>query len=190
MADVTEAPPTAEPAPKKEKKVKPKPADVVIPPKKPKLSKAERRELQERQRAAKAAGGKPNKTDGSVKGGGAGDSGGKGGGKGGKDVSGATADKKGDKKSEDARGGEGGATRGGSEDKMVSLFSHLPPPKGKFLAFSLHDNVTLLSEYNGYDWMSYVSCNLFSFEQNFLTRVHQYVIEMFFTHATFKYYFQ
>jgi len=129
MADVTEAPPTAEPAPKKEKKVKPKPADVVIPPKKPKLSKAERRELQERQRAAKAAGGKPNKADGSVMGGGAGDSGGKGSGKGGKDVSGATADKKGDKKSEDARGGEGGTTRGASEDKMVSLFSHLPPPK-------------------------------------------------------------
>ncbi|KAL3796386.1 hypothetical protein HJC23_004183 [Cyclotella cryptica] len=39
-----------------QKKEKSKPANLVIPPKKPKLSKAERRELQERQRAAKAAG--------------------------------------------------------------------------------------------------------------------------------------
>ncbi|KAL7505103.1 hypothetical protein ACHAXN_002616 [Cyclotella atomus] len=45
-------PTNAAEAPKKEKK---KPDNIVIPPKKPKLSKAERRELQERQRAAKAA---------------------------------------------------------------------------------------------------------------------------------------
>ena len=54
-----EAPPTATPPakesqgkPKKEKKV---PEGLVIPPKKPKLTKAERRALQEQQRAAKAA---------------------------------------------------------------------------------------------------------------------------------------
>lgn len=41
----------------KPKKNKEKPKDLVIPPKKPKLSKAERRALQEAQRAAKAGGG-------------------------------------------------------------------------------------------------------------------------------------
>jgi len=42
---------------KKEKKVKTKPTNLVIPPKRPKLTKAERRALQEQQRAAKAKAG-------------------------------------------------------------------------------------------------------------------------------------
>jgi hypothetical protein len=44
---------------KKEKKAPPK--DFVVPPKKPKLSKAERRALQEAQRSAKASGEEPPK---------------------------------------------------------------------------------------------------------------------------------
>ena len=47
------------------KKVKNKPKNIVIPPKKPKLSKAERRALQEAQRAAK--GQKKNGSDGQKK---------------------------------------------------------------------------------------------------------------------------
>lgn len=51
----TQATSASEEAKPKEKKEKAKPADLKIPPKKPKLTKAERRALQEKQRAAKAA---------------------------------------------------------------------------------------------------------------------------------------
>jgi translation initiation factor eIF-2B subunit delta len=131
---------------KSEKKAKA--ANIVIPPKKPKLNKAERRALQESQRAAKVAGG--GTAAGQSKGGG-----GERGvprtcesgtlsttsGVGGGDASVATAVKRGHSKSitddekkeshdaPDDRGGVG--TNRAAEDKMVSLFSHLPRPKSQ-----------------------------------------------------------
>lgn len=131
---MTDQPPPSAPPPsnpnepcKKEKKGKP--ANLVIPPKKPKLSKAERRELQEKQRAAKAAsGGAPSGSDG---------------GKGGKTDAASTASGNADAKrsrakqpSEDEKKDDGNTddngtsgTAGNVDDKMVSLFSHLPRPK-------------------------------------------------------------
>ena len=113
-------PPNTTEAPKKEKK---KPDNIVIPPKKPKLSKAERRALQESQRAAKAAaqaeggsgGSKPKALKGDTKD---------------KSSSVAVDDSKRktkptDEKKDDVTDTE--TTAG--EDKMVSLFSHLPRPK-------------------------------------------------------------
>ena len=105
-------------APKKEKK---KPDNIVIPPKKPKLSKAERRELQERQRAAKATASNPHckssKGDKKDK----------------SSSSGASAGeelKRKVKPTEEAKKEDtiDNETIAG-EDKMVSLFSHLPSPK-------------------------------------------------------------
>ncbi|KAL7522738.1 hypothetical protein ACHAWX_007419 [Stephanocyclus meneghinianus] len=130
----------AEPAQKKEKS---KPANLVIPPKKPKLSKSERRELQERQRAAKATGTSdvppakaepPPSSKGDKKE---------------KSSSSANASdsKKGRSKSheeskrEDAAdepSGSGATT----EDKMVSLFSHLPRPK---IPTEVHGHLSSLS---------------------------------------------
>ncbi|KAL9181151.1 hypothetical protein ACHAXT_009956 [Thalassiosira profunda] len=113
---------------KKDKKAKPK--DLVIPPKKPKLSKAERRALQEAQRAAKAAGGggKPGKVSGGEKGKGKdGASAAGGGGDGSNRARGKSVS---EEEKKDGADGEDGAQGGaGGEDKMVSLFSHLPRPK-------------------------------------------------------------
>ena len=116
--DSSTPPNTIEATSQKEKK---KTDNIVIPPKKTKLSKAERRELQERQRAAKAAaqadGGKskpPTKGDKKDK------------------ASPATADDSRRKpKVEDVKIEEAVVTQTASEeeDKMVSLFSHLPRPK-------------------------------------------------------------
>jgi len=103
---------------KKEKKQR---TDVVVPPKKPKLSKAERRALQEAQRAAKAAGG------------------GKPSGKGAKgdrseaQASSSDGSRKAPRKPEESKI-EGSAdnmkdSAASSDDKEVSLFSHLPKPK-------------------------------------------------------------
>lgn len=113
------------PAPAKKKEKKGKPANLVIPPKKPKLSKAERRALQESQRASKEGGGKSG--------------GGKGGESGG---SSASASVSGDglrsraksineDEKKDAVDGEDRGNRGADngEDKTVPLFSHLPRPK-------------------------------------------------------------
>lgn len=117
------------------KENKPKPSNFVIPPKKPKLSKAERRALQEAQRAAKAAAGGGGKPSGGKKGG---EKGGKGK-EGGTSAGGGGADgetKRGRGKSsnrgeKDATDGDDHERRGAGdgEDKMVSLFSHLPRPK-------------------------------------------------------------
>ena len=122
MAD---APAPAAAKPKKEKKAPPE--GLVIPPKKPKMTKAERRALQEAQRAAKTAGG----------GGGGGGGGGKGKGGGGKDGSGKGADNK--ASAADAKkSGDGGS--GGSQenqrvdpamDKRLPVFAHLPQYKGE-----------------------------------------------------------
>mmetsp|Transcript_38885 Transcript_38885/g.68351 ORF Transcript_38885/g.68351 Transcript_38885/m.68351 type:complete len:506 (+) Transcript_38885:95-1612(+) len=108
----------AAPSTKKEKKVKP--SNFVIPAKKPKLSKAERRALQEAQRASKEAGGeRGGKPDGDKRGG--------------DDAS--TTRSRGKSVSEEEKkddvDGEDHDNRGagGGEDKMVSLFSHLPHPK-------------------------------------------------------------
>jgi len=115
MAD---APAPAAGKPKKEKKAPP--ADLVIPPKKPKMSKAERRALQEAQRAAKADSG-----------GGAGGKG-KGGAKG-VDNKASAADAK--------KSGDGGSGGGGSQenqrvdpamDKRLPVFAHLPQYKGEW----------------------------------------------------------
>jgi translation initiation factor eIF-2B subunit delta len=112
------------------KKEKKKPTNLVIPPKKPKLSKAERRALQEAQRAAKAdthGGEKPKPK--------------KGGSDGGTASKGAGTEEK--RISSSSSAPEGGAVVDGDgqenssfamnpdkkDDKMVSLFSHLPQPK-------------------------------------------------------------
>lgn len=118
---------------------KAKPANIVIPPKKPKLNKAERRALQEAQRAAKAAGG----AAAGEKGGGrtatesgtlsTAPTGSSGGGEA------KTVPKRGHSKSltedekKEAPDAEDRDARGvtNREDKMVSLFSHLPPPKSQ-----------------------------------------------------------
>ena len=144
-----EAAVAAEPSTNEKAEKKAKAANIIIPPKKPKLNKAERRALQESQRAAKAAGG--GTAAGQSKGGG----GEKGvprtsesgtlstklrGGGGGDASVAATAsvvkrghsksitdDEK--KESHDAPDDRGDAR--GAEDKMVSLFSHLPRPKSQ-----------------------------------------------------------
>ncbi|KAL7429009.1 hypothetical protein ACHAXH_003443 [Discostella pseudostelligera] len=130
---------------------KAKPANIVIPPKKPKLNKAERRALQEAQRAAKSGGGAAAVVG--HDGGGKADSGKGGGEKGGirPSESGALSTsgsgvgggdvmvvKRGHSKSitEDERKdstpeADDRDTRGNREDKMVSLFSHLPHPKSQ-----------------------------------------------------------
>jgi len=103
---------------KPEKEKKPK-KDIVIPPKKPKLSKAERRALQESQRAAKAE---------VVDGGGAGSK---------KSLqqqqspSGSQANEA-EKKSGNYENLEG------SRDDTLTFFSHLPPYKGENLHCSIH----------------------------------------------------
>ena len=118
MADAAPAPAAAKP--KKEKKAPP--ADLVIPPKKPKMSKAERRAIQEAQRAAKADSG-------------AGASGGGGKGRGGAKGVGNKASAADAKKS-----GDGGSGGGGSQenqrvdpamDKRLPVFAHLPQYKGE-----------------------------------------------------------
>jgi len=100
-----------------DKKDKKKPKNIVIPPKKPKLSKAERRALQESQRAAKG-----------VKAGGSGDfkeknnqhGGGDGGGGGGaKDVK------------KDVVAAQEGEEKRSDKADTHPFFSHLPPFKGK-----------------------------------------------------------
>ena len=123
MADTAPAP-AAVTKPKKEKKAPP--ADLVIPPKKPKMSKAERRALQEAQRAAKA--------DSGAGGGGGGK--GMGGGKGADNKASMAADAK---KSGD--GGSGGSGGSGccqenqrvdpAMDKRLPVFAHLPQYKGE-----------------------------------------------------------
>eukprot|EP00581_Thalassiosira_minuscula_P011596 CAMPEP_0183714700 /NCGR_PEP_ID=MMETSP0737-20130205/9155_1 /TAXON_ID=385413 /ORGANISM="Thalassiosira miniscula, Strain CCMP1093" /LENGTH=531 /DNA_ID=CAMNT_0025943685 /DNA_START=61 /DNA_END=1656 /DNA_ORIENTATION=+ len=145
------AAPAAPPGSKKEKKAKP--ANLVIPPKKPKLSKAERRALQEAQRAAKAAGG-----DGNPGGGGKG-GGDKGGGKG-KGESGASTSGGGSGEASNKRNrgksvneeekkndmdGDDQDNRGtdSAEDKTVSLFSHLPRPKAP--SSELHNQLSSIS---------------------------------------------
>ena len=104
----------------KAKKTKQANPNVVIPQKKPKLTKAERRAQQEAQRATKESGG-----------------GGKGSGakqgKGGGGDGGGTGDKgKGKKATADIReDGNGIGAVGMSNDKTPSLFSHLQPYRGK-----------------------------------------------------------
>ena len=143
-----EAAVAAEPSTTEKAEKKAKAANIIIPPKKPKLNKAERRALQESQRAAKAAGG--GTAAGQSKGGGgekgvprtseSGTLSTKLGVGGGGDASVATAavvkrghsksitdDEK--KESHDAPDDRGDAR--GAEDKMVSLFSHLPRPKSQ-----------------------------------------------------------
>jgi translation initiation factor eIF-2B subunit delta len=110
------APPTAA-ATEGPKKEKSKPANLVIPPKKPKLSKAERRELQEQQRAAKASGdgGKPSKDSKTDK----------------KEKSAApsSAADSSKRKPKEEKKEESNNEPSQSEDKILSLFSHLPRPK-------------------------------------------------------------
>lgn len=109
-----------QPKPKAEgKKEKKKPDGLVIPPKKPKLTKAERRALQEQQRAAKAVGG---------------------GGKGKQQQQ----QQQSSPKPETPPQGEGGKEKEVKEtsasteappskenSKTISLFSHLPPYQGE-----------------------------------------------------------
>ena len=109
-----------------------KKADLIIPPKKPKLSKAERRALQESQRAAKEGGGKAN-----AKGGSTATANAVAGGETGKESSavsqsvmipqgrsrGKSITSEEDKKDITSLSSKAG------EDKTVSLFSHLPRPK-------------------------------------------------------------
>ena len=117
-----------------EKKAKP---DLIIPPKKPKLSKAERRALQESQRAAKEGGGKTN-----VKGVSTATANAVAGGERGKESSvvsqspmlaqgrsrGKSITSEEEKKDTNAVGTRLSSSNAG-EDKTVSLFSHLPRPK-------------------------------------------------------------
>mmetsp|Transcript_13711 Transcript_13711/g.29789 ORF Transcript_13711/g.29789 Transcript_13711/m.29789 type:complete len:525 (+) Transcript_13711:116-1690(+) len=144
---------TAAPSIKKEKKAKP--TNLVVPPKKPKLSKAERRALQEAQRAAKAEGGQGGGKTGGGKG--CGDKGGKG------KESGASASSAGSidgsvkrsrgkspNEEKDANDGDDQERRGiggsvGEEDKMVSLFSHLPRPK---IPSEFHNQLSSISPNN------------------------------------------
>ena len=130
----------AAPAPSaKNAEKKAKPADLVIPPKQPKLSKAERRALQEAQRASKAAGG--GEGGGKLAGGrGVGDIGGAGiesgaspgpSGVGDGPTKGIRGKSVNEEEKKEAVGGDERDSRGSGsgEDKMVSLFSHLPRPK-------------------------------------------------------------
>ena len=139
-SSATNDPMDAAPAPSaKNAEKKAKPAELVIPPKKPKLSKAERRALQEAQRASKAAGG--GEGGGKLAGGrGVGDIGGAGiesgaspGTSGGGDgpTKGIRGKSVNEEEKKDAVGGDERDSRGSGsgEDKMVSLFSHLPRPK-------------------------------------------------------------
>lgn len=115
---------------KKDKKAPP--ANLVIPPKKPKLTKAERRALQEQQRAAKAAG-----TDGKEKGGQQ---------KGGQDKGGQQkGDQQKQQPQQQQQSSEGGESSGKAkqnqkmnkleetkaDDNTMDLFSHLPNYNGK-----------------------------------------------------------
>jgi hypothetical protein len=102
-----------------DKKDKKKPKNIVIPPKKPKLSKAERRALQESQRAAKGvkAGGSGDSKDKNNQHGG-GDGGGGGGG-GAKDVK------------KDVVAAQEGEEKRSDKADTHPFFSHLPPFKGK-----------------------------------------------------------
>ena len=114
--------------------------DIVIPPKKPKLSKAERRALQESQRAAKAGGGKPIK----------GDKGGNG--NKGNDAAAASTSTGDDAKRSRAKsvtnedetdgGGEDAETKSENDNKTISLFSHLPQPKAPL---ELHHQLSSIS---------------------------------------------
>lgn len=103
-----------------DKKDKKKPKNIVIPPKKPKLSKAERRALQESQRAAKGvkAGGSGDSKDKNNQHGG-GDGGGGGGGGGAKDVK------------KDVVAAQEGEEKRSDKADTHPFFSHLPPFKGK-----------------------------------------------------------
>ena len=154
QASVSAASPAmVEPSTASKKEKKSKPANIVIPPKKPKLSKAERRALQEAQRAAKAAGGSGKSSSGAKSGGG--DN------KGAKGKDGSTSASGGapsrsransnvneERRMRDGVDGdndqeESSASRG--EDKMVSLFSHLPRPK---VPLELHNQLSTISSSN------------------------------------------
>ena len=121
MADAAPAPAAGKP--KKEKKAPPE--GLVIPPKKPKMTKAERRALQEAQRAAKADSGA---------GGGKGRGGAKSvGGAKGADNKASAADAK---KSGDGGSGGGGGSQENQRvdpamDKRLPVFAHLPQYKGE-----------------------------------------------------------
>lgn len=143
-------PPSAQ---KQKAETKSKPENLVIPPKKPKLSKAERRALQEAQRASKADGGG---RSGSGGGGGGGNNNKGGGGEkavgirsesgslstasllGGGDATTKRSRSKSVAEEEKKDGAVDAADRDARginsrrEDKMVSLFSHLPRPKSLF----------------------------------------------------------
>ena len=109
-----------------------KKADLIIPPKKPKLSKAERRALQESQRAAKEGGGKAN-----AKGGSTATANAVAGGETGKEtsvVSQSVMTPQGRSRgksitSEEEKKDITSLSSKAGEDKTVSLFSHLPRPK-------------------------------------------------------------
>ena len=130
-------------APSKEKKAKP--ANLVIPPKKPKLSKAERRAQQEAQRAAKVTGVKGGKLGGGDKGGNN---------KGIDSSSSVTTDDASTKRTRvnsvndeknsttDGGGNDHDGSSGRGDDKMVSLFSHLPRPNPPL---ELHNQLSSIS---------------------------------------------
>lgn len=128
-------------ATKKEKKAKP--SNIVIPPKKPKLSKAERRALQEAQRAAKAASGGGGKPSGISSDKGNKSSKGKDGASSATSKNDVTKRAPEEKKRRDSIDGDGHDNKSGSgEDKMVSLFSHLPRPKAPV---ELHNQLSSIS---------------------------------------------
>ena len=154
---------SSEPSTAAKKDKKSKPTNIVIPPKKPKLSKAERRALQEAQRAAKAAGGSGKPPSGGKSGGGDNK-----GAKGLKDSGGTSTSGGGGapssssssrsrtnsnvneerKNSVDGGGGDNDhdeSSDGRGEDKMVSLFSHLPRPK---VPLELHNQLSTISNNN------------------------------------------
>lgn len=119
------------------KKKDKKPKNIVIPPKKPKLSKAERRAIQEEQRAAKGLkadnkksqkgqGGGENGNNGKGQGDAKGSSSGGGGGK--KDVKNATSS---------AVQEENKENKGSEKNLTHPFFSHLPPFKGAFFVLAL-----------------------------------------------------
>mmetsp|Transcript_25708 Transcript_25708/g.53706 ORF Transcript_25708/g.53706 Transcript_25708/m.53706 type:complete len:520 (-) Transcript_25708:146-1705(-) len=144
-----EAQTAAAPSSKKGKKAKP--TNIVIPPKKPKLSKAERRALQEAQRAAKAGGGAGGGKSGGGKGGKSKESGTSASTGGGGSDDGETKRSRGksvnEEEKKDAAYGEdhqrSGAASG--EDKMVSLFSHLPRPMAPL---EIHHQLSSISSNN------------------------------------------
>ncbi|KAL7537466.1 hypothetical protein ACHAXR_007978, partial [Thalassiosira sp. AJA248-18] len=146
IAPSSSTPKDAAPAPATKKEKKAKPTNVVIPPKKPKLSKAERRALQEAQRAAKAGGG--GVKSGVSKGGGdkVGAASGGGGDASGKRSRGKSVSEEDKKNGVDGDGEDnensGAGTRG---DKMVPLFSHLPRPKAPL---ELHHQLSSISPNN------------------------------------------